>query len=67
QQIRQQEQGEMLEYVLTDEKGPALNRVFRVEARLNNNIIGRGEGKTKREAEQNAAREAIDLFGGLQS
>jgi ribonuclease-3 len=67
QQIIQQEQGEMLEYVLTDEKGPAHNRVFRVEARLNNNIIGRGEGKTKREAEQNAAREAVDLFGGLQS
>jgi ribonuclease-3 len=67
QQIVQQEQGEMLEYILTDEIGPAHNRIFRVEARLNSNIIGRGEGKTKREAEQNAAREAVGLFGGLQS
>lgn len=65
QQIVQQEQGELLEYVLTDEIGPAHNRIFRIEARLNSNIIGRGEGRTKREAEQNAAREAIELFGGF--
>lgn len=67
QQIVQQEQGEMLEYILIEEIGPAHNRIFRVEARLNSNIIGHGEGKTKREAEQNAAREAIDLFGGLKN
>ena len=32
-------------------------------ARLNSNIIGRGSGGSKREAEQNAAREAIGLMG----
>jgi ribonuclease-3 len=37
-------------------------KIFRVEARLNSNIIGRGEGRSKREAEQNAAREALKLF-----
>ena len=67
QQIVQQEQSEVLEYILIEEIGPAHNRIFRVEARLNSNIIGRGEGKTKREAEQNAAREALDLFGGLKN
>lgn len=67
QQIVQQEQSEVLEYILTEEIGPAHNRIFRVEARLNSNIIGHGEGRTKREAEQNAAREALDLFGGLKN
>ncbi len=65
QQIIQQEQGEKLVYILVDEIGPAHDRMFKVEARLNSNIIGHGEGKTKREAEQNAAREALDLFGGM--
>lgn len=63
QQIVQQEQGELLEYVLVEESGPAHNRRFTVEAHLNSNVIGRGEGHTKREAEQNAARSAIQLFG----
>lgn len=63
QQIVQQEQGEILEYILVDERGPAHERVFSVEARLNNNVIGRGEGRSKRSAEQFAAKEALRLFG----
>ncbi len=63
QQIIQQDPNEMLEYVAVSEDGPAHNKIFYVEARLNNNIIGRGTGKSKREAEQNAAREAMNLFG----
>jgi len=63
QQIVQQEQGEILEYILVSESGPAHNRVFRVEARLNSNVIGIGQGKTKRAAEQEAAKEAVKLFG----
>ena len=63
QQIIQQEPGDILEYVAVSESGPAHNRVFCVEARLNNNVIGRGSGRSKREAEQNAAREAAALFG----
>lgn len=64
QQIVQQDQGELLEYVLVSETGPAHCRTFEVEAHLNSNIIGRGKGSSKREAEQNAAREAVVLFGG---
>lgn len=63
QQIVQQVNGEILEYVCTEESGPAHSRYFKVEARLNSNIIGRGEAKTKREAEQQAAHEALVLFG----
>ncbi len=63
QQIIQQEQGELLTYVIVDESGPSHMRMFEAEAHLNSNVIGRGRGKSKREAEQMAAREALTLFG----
>lgn len=63
QQIVQQAEGEILEYVLVGESGPAHARIFEIEARLNSNVIGHGTGGTKREAEQHAAREAVELFG----
>ncbi len=63
QQIVQQEQGELLEYQLVEESGPAHDREFVVAAMLNNNQIGLGKGKSKRSAEQSAARQALELFG----
>lgn len=63
QQIVQQERGEILEYVLVGESGPDHAKTFTVEARLNSNVIGHGSGKSKREAEQMAAKEALILFG----
>lgn len=63
QQIVQQEQGEILEYELIEERGPAHNKEFFMAAKLNNNVIGKGRGKSKREAEQNAAKVALELFG----
>jgi ribonuclease-3 len=63
QQLVQQAEGDFLEYITVGESGPDHNKTFRVEARLNSNIIGRGEGRSKREAEQNAAMEALRLFG----
>lgn len=49
-------------YVCVGSTGPDHAKTFEVEARLNSNVIGKGLGKTKREAEQNAAKEALDLF-----
>ena len=63
QQIVQQVEGEKLQYVLVGESGPDHSKTFEVEARLNSNVIGKGKGSTKREAEQNAAKEALVLFG----
>ena len=63
QQLIQQAEGDVLEYVTVGESGPDHNKTFRVEARMNSNIIGRGIGRSKREAEQNAAMEALKLFG----
>lgn len=63
QQFIQQSEGDFLEYVEISESGPPHMRVFEVEARLNSNVIGRGKGKSKKEAEQNAAEDALELFG----
>ncbi len=62
QQIVQQASGERLEYVLVGQSGPDHEKVFEIEARLNSNVIGHGKGKSKRQAEQNAAREALEYF-----
>lgn len=62
QQIVQQEKGEILEYVLISESGPSHNKSFVIEARLNSNIIGKGNGRSKRDAEQMAAKQALTLF-----
>ena len=51
-----------IQYVCVGEKGPDHNKTFDVEVRLNSNVIGKGTGKTKRMAEQNAAKEALMLF-----
>ena len=59
----QQSGEDRLEYVVVSEEGPAHDKTFTIEARLNSNIIGRGIGSSKRKAEQNAAREALLLFG----
>jgi len=63
QQLIQQAEGDFLEYVTVGEEGPDHQKTFSVEARLNSNVIGKGKGKTKREAEQNAACQALELFG----
>jgi len=66
QQLIQQSSNEHLEYVIIGESGPDHDKIFEVNAMLNSNIIGYGKGKTKREAEQNSAKEALHLFGELE-
>lgn len=63
QEIIQQNPQEKLEYVLAGESGPDHDKHFKVEVHLNSNVIGRGGGKSKKEAEQQAAREALELMG----
>ena len=45
------------------EDGPDHNKCFTVEVHLNSNVIGTGTGKSKKLAEQEAAREALALMG----
>ncbi len=63
QEIVQKNPGEQLEYVLVGQSGPDHNKHFVVEVHLNSNVIGKGGGRSKKEAEQQAAREALELMG----
>lgn len=63
QEIIQQNPEEQLEYVLAEESGPDHDKHFVVEVRLNSNVLSRGGGRSKKEAEQQAAREALSLMG----
>ncbi|MBQ9066244.1 MAG: ribonuclease III [Clostridia bacterium] len=63
QEVIQENREEQLTYVLTGESGPDHDKRFEVEVHLNSNVIGRGAGRTKKHAEQEAAREALELMG----
>jgi len=63
QVVQSESKGELLEYVETGEEGPDHDKVFTVEARIDSNVFGTGRGKTKKEAEQMAAREALIRCG----
>lgn len=47
-----------LEYVLISEEGPAHKKLFTVEVRIDNMVYGTGTGRSKKEAEQRAAKDA---------
>lgn len=63
QEIVQKNPEEKVEYVLAGEEGPDHNKSFVVEVYLNSNVIGKGKGRSKKEAEQMAAKEALELMG----
>lgn len=63
QEIIQKNPEESVEYVHVGESGPDHDKRFTVEVHLNSNVIGRGVGKSKKIAEQEAAREALTLMG----
>ena len=63
QEIIQRNPEEKVEYVLRSQSGPDHDRHFVVEVCLNTNVIGHGEGHSKKQAEQQAAKEALKLMG----
>lgn len=63
QEVIQKNPEELLEYVLVGESGPDHDKRFEMEVHLNSNVIGKGIGKSKKNAEQEAAREALALMG----
>ena len=65
QKFVQQGKGDILEYSVVSESGPSHKRTFEVQVTLNNNVIGGGFGYSKREAEQQAAKQALMLFGEI--
>ena len=63
QEVIQQNPEEKVEYVIADQTGPDHNKAFTVNVCLNSNVIGVGVGRSKKEAEQMAAKEALKLMG----
>ncbi len=53
-------------YIVVEETGPDHNRQFTIEVSIGSEVVGRGSGKNKKEAEQNAASAAVQSMGILQ-
>ena len=54
-----------LEYIVTKESGPSHDKEFEVDVIVENIVYGTGVGKTKKEAEQNAAKSALDKMANV--
>ena len=59
QELAQRESGQVLAYRLTGESGPDHAKTFCMEVQLNGKTIGAGQGRSKKEAEQAAAKAAV--------
>ena len=57
QEMIQTDKG-LLEYNLVDEFGPAHDKTYVIEVIIDGIVYGKGTGKNKKEAEQNAAKDA---------
>ncbi|MDR0958434.1 MAG: ribonuclease III [Clostridiales bacterium] len=60
QEILQKKGKKEIEYSVISEKGPEHDKIFTVEVYCGSRPLGRGSGKNKKEAEQNAATEALN-------
>jgi ribonuclease-3 len=63
QEFIQQNPEEKIIYEITAENGPAHARTFEAAVTLNGQVIGSGNGNSKKQAEQEAAKVALALFG----
>ena len=63
QELVQRRSGQVLTYELTGEEGPDHDKIFAVRVLLNGESIGSGTGRTKKEAEQSAAKDALEALG----
>ncbi|KXG79004.1 ribonuclease III [Thermotalea metallivorans] len=59
QELIQSENSEKITYEVIGEEGPDHDKVFHVHVKIGDKIVGTGSGKSKKEAEQNAAKEAL--------
>ncbi len=63
QEVIQKNPEEKIIYHLKSESGPDHDKHFTVQVLLNENVIGEGSGRSKKSAEQAAAKEALALMG----
>ena len=62
QELVQQKKNQVLSYALVGQSGPDHDKQFDVEVMLNGTVVGRGTGRSKKRAEQDAARAAIEVL-----
>ena len=67
QELVQQKKNQVLTYVMTGESGPDHDKHFEVEVQLNGTPIGIGSGSSKKRAEQDAARCALEKLAPADS
>ena len=60
QELVQQKKNQVLSYALVGQSGPDHDKQFEVDVALNGNVVGSGTGSSKKRAEQDAARAAIE-------
>ena len=60
QELVQRKKNQVLSYELIGESGPDHDKQFMVQVSLNGNVVGQGNGRSKKRAEQDAARVAIE-------
>ena len=62
QELIQQKKNQVLSYVLVGQSGPDHDKKFLVEVSLNDQVIGKGTGSSKKRAEQEAAHGALETL-----
>ncbi len=62
QELVQQKKNQILSYQMVGEKGPDHDKEFFVEVSLNGTVVGKGSGSSKKRAEQDAARVAMEAL-----
>ncbi len=62
QELVQQKKDQVLRYVMAGESGPDHDKSFIAHVELNGQIIGVGTGRSKKRAEQDAARAALETL-----
>src|SRR5690625_1399763 len=60
QELVQRDKNVTIEYQIIDEKGPSHNKEFKAQVQINGEVSKVGVGRTKKEAEQRAAKYALD-------
>ena len=62
QELVQQKKNQVLSYTLVGQSGPDHDKQFDVEVSLNGTVVGSGSGRSKKRAEQDAARVALETM-----
>lgn len=63
QEFLQKNENSRIEYKVIDEEGPDHNKIFYIQVSASDIVLGQGSGKSKKEAEQNAAKQALIEIG----